>query len=148
MTAKTLLKKCRAEKRELLILAEKREALATSLLPKAMAIKEINVQMPHDADPMADRMAEAIDIDRELQRQMAEILERDLKAHKMVAQLRDSRHRQLLELYYLSWRTEPNGRKRLHTWETVAEAMGISPRMVYELIQPAMKNLRKVSPLH
>ena len=56
LTSKTLLKKCRQEKRELLILADKLEQLQNSLLPRAIQLKEINVQESGDSDPLADRV--------------------------------------------------------------------------------------------
>lgn len=53
MTAKELLITCRREKKELLILAERREQLATSLLPKAMRIKPVSVQESAEQDPIS-----------------------------------------------------------------------------------------------
>lgn len=144
MTAKTLLKKCRAEKRELLILAEKREALATSLLPKAMAIKEISVQESADSDPLADRMAAVIDLEKEIDRQMAIMLRHDLDAHRLVGRLRNSRQRQMIELYYLTFKVDPEGNHHLYTWEMVAEELEISERWLWKQIPDAFRELKKI----
>lgn len=118
--------------REVLILSEKREFLASSLLPKAMKIKEISVQENADPDPVAERMAAVVDLDRELDRQLAEMLRRNLEAHRIISQLEDARYRQLLELYYLTFRIDERGAKVLYTWETVAETMGYSTERVFD----------------
>ena len=56
MTSKTLLKKCRQEKRELLILADKLQQLQMSLLPRAIQLKEINVQSGGAYDRFRNRL--------------------------------------------------------------------------------------------
>ena len=77
MTSKTLLKKCRQEKRELLILTDKLQQLQMSLLPRAIQLKEINVQESGDADPLADRVAAKEDLEQDIRKQIAIMLQRE-----------------------------------------------------------------------
>ena len=142
MTAKELLITCRREKKELLILAERREQLATSLLPKAMRIKPVSVQESAEQDPMAKRMAAAVDLDREIDKRMGEMLMHEAEAHRIVKKIKDPRYRQLLTLYYLSFQNTQG--KRLYTWEKVAEKMGYSQQRLFEMIPEAYYALEKV----
>ena len=144
MTSKTLLKKCRQEKLELLILTEKLDQLQASLYPRAIQLKEINVQESGDADPLADRTAAVIDLKNEIQRQVYAMLQRELEAHRLVAKLRNSRQRQILELYYLTFKVDASHRCHLYTWEMVAEELGVSERHLYRMIPDTFKELKKV----
>ena len=144
LTPKTLLKKCRMEKREILILQDKLDQIQYSLLPRAIQLKDINVQESGDADPLADRSAAHVDLENELRRQIETMKEHDTEAHRYVARLRNSRHRQMLELYYLSFWRDPKGGFHLYTWEMIAEEMGVSERHIYRLIPEVFKELKKI----
>lgn len=144
MTSKTLLKKCRQEKRELLILADKLEQLQMSLLPRAIQLKEINVQESGDSDPLADRVAAKEDLMNDIQKQIAIMLQREAEAYRLISKLKNSRQRQILELYYLKWKVDPDGRCHLYTWEEVAVALEISERWLWKLIPDAFRELKKV----
>lgn len=144
MTSKTLLKKCRQEKRELLILADKLEQLQMSLLPRAIQLKDINVQESGDADPLADRVAAKEDLEADIKRNLASMLQREAEAYRLISKLKNSRQRQILELYYLKWRVDPSGRCHLYTWEEVAEELEISERWLWKLIPDAFRELKKV----
>ena len=133
MTSKTLLKKCRQEKRELLILADKLQQLQMSLLPRAIQLKEINVQESGDADPLADRVAAKADLEQDIREQIAIMLQREAEAYRLI-----------LELYYLKWQVDVTGRCHLYTWEAVAEELEISERHLYRMIPDAFRELKKI----
>ena len=144
MTSKTLLKKCRQEKRELLILADKLEQLQNSLLPRAIQLKEINVQESGDSDPLADRVAAKEDLMNDIQKQIGFMLQREAEAYRLISKLKNSRQRQILELYYLKWRYDEAGRCHLYTWEEVAVALEISERWLWKLLPDAFRELKKI----
>ena len=144
MTSKTLLKKCRQEKRELLILTDKLQQLQMSLLPRAIQLKEINVQESGDADPLADRVAAKADLEADIKRNLASMLQREAEAYRLISKLKNSRQRQILELYYLKWRVDMSGQCHLYTWEEVALELEISERWLWKLIPDAFRELKKV----
>lgn len=143
LTSKTLLKKCRQEKRELLILADKLEQLRMSLLPRAIQLKDINVQESGDADPLADRVSAKTDLENEIRQQIGIMLQREAEAYRLISKLKNSRQRQILELYYLKWKVDATGRCQLYTWEMVAEELFISERQLYRMIPDAFRELKK-----
>lgn len=144
MTSKTLLKKCRQEKRELLILTDKLMQIETSLLPRAIQLKEINVQESGDSDPLADRVAAKTDLEQDIRKQIASMLQREAEAYRLISKLKNSRQRQILELYYMKWRVDAAGRCHLYTWEEVALELEISERHLYRMIPDAFRELKKV----
>ena len=144
MTSKTLLRKCRQEKRELLILADKLEQLQMSLLPRAIQLKDINVQESGDADPLADRLAAKNDLEAEIRRNLVAMLQRETEAYRLISKLKNSRQRQILELYYLKWKVDATGRCHLYTWEMVAEELEISERWLWKIIPDAFRELKKI----
>lgn len=144
MTSKTLLKKCRQEKRELLILTDKLEQLQMSLLPRAIQLKDINVQESGDADPLADRVSAKADLEQDIRKQIAIMLQREAEAYRLISKLRNSRQRQMLELYYLTWRVDKDNKCHLYTWEEVAFTMGISERWLWKQIPNAFQELKKI----
>lgn len=144
MTSKTLLKKCRQEKRELLILTDKLQQLQMSLLPRAIQLKEINVQESGDSDPLADRVAAKEDLEQDIRKQIAIMLQREAEAYRLISKLKNSRQRQILELYYLKWRVDMAGQCHLYTWEEVALELEISERWLWKLIPDAFRELKKV----
>ena len=144
LTPKTLLKKCRMEKREILILQDKLDQIQLSLLPRAIQLNDINVQESGDADSLAYRSASHVDLENELRRQIETMKEHEAEAHRYVARLRNSRHRQMLELYYLSFWRDPKGGYHLYTWEAVAEELEISERWLWKQIPDAFRELKKL----
>ena len=144
MTSKTLLKKCRQEKRELLILTDKLEQLQMSLLPRAIQLKDINVQESGDADPLADRVAAKTDLEQDIRKQIAIMLQREVEAYRLISKLRNSRQRQILEMYYLKWKVDAAGKCHLYTWEAVAEELEISERWLWKLVPNAFNELKKI----
>lgn len=144
MRVKQLLKQCRNEKKEILILSQKRDMIKMSLLPSSINIKPIDVQTSPDPDPMGEKLAIVEELDNEIKRQLAKMLEHDLEAHRLVGKLKDSRHRQVIELYYLSFREDGYGNKELYLWEEVADEIGYSMSKTFDLVDQAMEALRCV----
>ena len=144
MRAKKLLKKCRHEKREILILTQKRDMIRMSLLPSSINIKPIDVQTSPDPDPMGDKLAVVEELDREIKRQLAKMLEHDLEAHKLVGKLEDSIQRQVIELYYLSFRVDSHGNKDLYIWEEVADELGYNISTVFDYADAAVKAMEEL----
>lgn len=102
MTGKELLKLCRQEQKEIWILSEKREALASSLLPKAMAIKAVSVMESAEPDPVAKRMAAVIDLDRTIERQIKKLMERRQRGYEIIAGIDKPDQRKVLVAYYMA----------------------------------------------
>ena len=144
LTGKKLLLACRREKREMIILEQRREQILSSLLPKAIKPKLVNVQESITMDPIADKIAASEELREEIERQIGEIIKHETKARKQIGMIKDSRYRQLLGLYYLSFRIDEHGNKVLYTWEKVAREMDYSPQRIYELIPKAIGAMRKV----
>ena len=144
LTSKTLLKKCRQEKRELLILADKLEQLQMSLLPRAIQLNDIDVQESRDPDPIANRVSAKADLEADIRKQIGIMLQREAAAYHLISKLQNSRQRQILELYYLKWKVDATGRCHLYTWEMVAEELEISERWMWKLIPDAFRELKKV----
>lgn len=134
MKTKTLLKKCRHEKREILILTEKVEQLEASVLPKSIPIKDDKIQSSVDPDPMGEKIVTCVELKKELDRQLARLLEHELEAHKAIARVENSQYRQVLELYYLSFDDDDD----LYTWDAVADKMGFSIDHVFKLHREAL----------
>lgn len=144
MTSKTLLKKCRQEKRELLILTDKLQQLQMSLLPRAIQLNDIEVQESRDPDPIANRVSAKADLEADIKRNLASMLQREAEAYRLISKLKNSRQRQILELYYLKWRVDMAGQCHLYTWEEVALELEISERHLYRMIPDAFRELKKV----
>lgn len=102
MTGKELLRLCREERREIIILSERREELASSLLPKAMAIKAVSVMESAESDPMAKRMSAVVDLDRQIERQINRLVERRKKGYEVIAGIDKPEQRKVLTAYYMA----------------------------------------------
>lgn len=143
MRVKQLLKQCRHEKREILILTQKRDMIRMSLLPSSNSIKPVVVQSSRDPDSMGKKEAIIEQLDKEIDRQLAKMLEHDLEAHKLVGKLEDSIQRQVIELYYLSFREDRHKNKHMYIWEEVADELGYSISTVFDYADAAMKEMEK-----
>ena len=132
MTVRELLQTCRDEKHEIVILEEKRDMLRASLLPRAIRPQKATVQ----SSPMNtfDNVQAAIfDLNVEIDRHLAAMYRHEERAFRLIFTLKDPRHRQLLTLYYLSFR-EVRGRRSLYRWEHVAGKMNYSIENIYRLL--------------
>lgn len=144
LTSKTLLKKCRQEKRELLILADKLEQLQMSLLPRAIQLNDIDVQESRDPDPIANRVSAKADLEADIRKQIGIMLQREAAAYHLISKLQNSRQRQILEMYYLKWKVDEVGRCHLYTWREVAEELDITEQWLWKIVPNAFNELRKI----
>ena len=126
MSAREILRKCRDERREVLLLKEKQEELRTSLIPRAIQYKSDVIQASGESDPLAERLADVVDMDRQITAMLEDMYQTEAQAWRIVRAMNDSRYRVLLMTYYMSVRTDARGRTTLHTLETAAEAAGYS----------------------
>lgn len=126
MSAKEILRKCRDDRRELLVLKEKQEELRASLIPRAIQYKSDIVQSSGDADPVAERLADVVDMDGQINAIIADMYQREAQALQIIRRITDSRYRVLLMTYYMRTREDERGRRTLHTLETAAEVAGYS----------------------
>ena len=144
MTPKELLTKCRDEKREILILQDKKAQLEASLLPKALSIKAVDVQDSADPDPMFNRIPEVVDLERQIESLLSHLYDHEQQAFRIISGLPDSRYRQLLQLYYLQFYASETGKQKLYTWEMVAEEMDYSVVWIHRMRQEALDSLPSV----
>lgn len=126
-SGREILRRCRSNRREVLILLEKQEELRTSILPKAMQIKQDLVQTCPERDPMAERLSEVVDMEERIESALMKMYEDEAQAWKIIFHIKDVRYRCLLVTYYMSSYTDARGRDHLHTFETAAEENGYAP---------------------
>lgn len=137
MTAKDLLRLCRQERKEIMILSERREELINSLLPKAMAIKAVSVMESAESDPVAKRMAAVIDLDRTIEKQIERLMERRKKGYEIIASIDKPEQRKVLTAYYMA--DEP---VRLYE---VAEQLYYSYDRTRHIMAEALNRLEKIT---
>ena len=135
MQIKQLLIDCRKEQAELNSLINKREYIYSTLLPKAVKIKEVDVQISAPQDVMADTMAEIEQYDSAISRKILTLSRKHRKGIDMIGKLNDTVKRNALELYYLD--------SRLLSWEQVALEMGYDVRQIYRIKNAAIDELLK-----
>ncbi len=134
---KDFLKSVRSEQKELSQLQDHIDEIESSLLPQAIRYDKDKVQTSPD-DPMIRVMAEVDEYREDMKRMVLSLTVKRRKAFGIIKRLDDSRHRQVLELYFL----EP-GRPMM--WQ-VGERMGYSERRTYELYTEALNILEDKSP--
>ena len=134
--AKNFLKNIRNETLELKELQERHAWLWGEILPKGMQLKDIQVQTSIENDKLGDNRAEAIDLEKMIEAKMHRLVERHMQAEVYINKLKDSRQRLVLELYYLSI-----DRK---TWMDVAQKMGYSVSVIYDIHGDALVELDKI----
>ena len=135
MQIKQFLIDCRKEQAELNSLINKREYIYSTLLPKAVKIKEVDVQISAPQDVMADTMAEIEQHDSAISRKILTLSRKHRKGIDMIGKLNDTVQRNALELYYLD--------SRLLSWEQVALEMGYDVRQIYRIKNAAIDELLK-----
>lgn len=135
MQIRQLLIDCRKEQAELNSLINKREYIYSTLLPKAVKIKEVDVQTSAPQDMMADTMAEIEQYDSAISRKILTLSRKHRKGIDMIGKLNDTVQRNALELYYLD--------SRLLSWEQVALEMGYDVRQIYRIKNAAIDELLK-----
>lgn len=132
MTVRQLLQTCRDEKREIIILEEKRDTLRASLLPRAIRPQAAQVQTS-PSNVFDAVQASIFDINCTIEGILTDMYRREETAHRLIGRLPDPRHRQMLILYYLSFR-EIRGRQYLYNWEQVARQMNYSVDSIYKFL--------------
>ena len=134
--AKIFLKSIRNETLELKELQERHAWLWGEILPKGMRPKEIQVMTSIEPDKLGDNRAAAVDLEKEIEEMMHQLVMKHLRAEKYINQLEDSRQRLVLELYYLSIDRR--------TWSDVAKTMGYSESVIYDIHGDALVKLDKI----
>lgn len=132
MTVRQLLQTCRDERKEIIILEEKRDTLRASLLPKAINPQKGKIQT--SPSNTFDAVQSSIyDLNLVIDNHLTSMYRHEAAAFKFIRKLEDPRHRQMLMLYYLSF-LEIRGRRHLYRWEHVAKEMGYSVENIYKLL--------------
>lgn len=134
--AKTFLKNIRNETLELKELQERHAWLWGEILPKGMKPKEIQVQTTIEPDKLGDNRAAAVDLEKEIEEMMHNLVKKHLRAEKYINQLEDSRQRLVLQLYYLSIDRR--------TWSDVSKIMGYSESVIYDIHRDALVEMDKI----
>lgn len=132
MTAREFFRTIRKERAEIKALREKREAIASSLLPKAMGIKEIQVMESAEQDPVGKRMAIVVDIDTKISERMVALYAKQDRAIELINMLTRTEQRLAMWTYYIKtdW---PVG------IDEVAEMIGYSTDRCKHLMSDAYK---------
>ena len=138
MNGRDVLRLCRNEWADISRLIQTRETLAASLLPKAMAIKAVDVMESADADPLADRMAKVIDMDRIITEQVSTLWEHRRMAYKVLDRMSRESYRSILAIYYLDIVD------KRPTFDDVANIIGYSGDYVRHLHAEAMREATAV----
>lgn len=133
MRSKEYLKSIRHENIELQHLKEKITWLYSSLFPGGLKWKQVDVQEAPPKDQLTEKFAEIDEAAEELKERMEALARKQLEAEHLISLLEDIRHRNVLELYYLS--------EERTNLASVAEKMGYSGREVDYLHSDALKAL-------
>lgn len=134
--AKTFLKSIRNETLELKELQERHAWLWGEILPKGLIIKDMQVQTFTDPDKLGDNRAEAIDLEKIIEKKMRSLVRKHVRAENYINQIEDSRQRLVLGLYYLSIDRR--------TWTDVAKIMGYSESVIYDIHGDALVEMDKI----
>ena len=134
---KEFLRTIREEQNELENLEEQLDKLRLSFLPKAITYDKDRVQTPA-SDPMADKMAEVLEIEQEIRSHLQILNDHRAQAMRIIRKIRRPAERTLLELYYIG-----QGGKPL-TWEDVAKRMNYSIQTIYDIHGKALLSFEKL----
>ena len=101
LPVKKFLMECRKEQIEIEILTQQQDYLRASLLPRSIAPRDMDVQTSTPGDHMAETFARVADYEAEIIRHRERLLKRQALARRVIDQLDQTLHRQVLTLYYL-----------------------------------------------
>lgn len=134
MDARQFLYNVRNEWKESVILKERVNALAASLLPAGIRYDKDKVQTT-PSDQISKKMAALADYERELEERQIALMDHHRQAQRMIAELDDTRERQVLELYFLS--VPPL------TMSMTADRIGYSRDHTYKLFARGLAKMTK-----
>lgn len=134
MTVREELYAIRASQAEINILQERIEEVRYSLYPHAIAYDGDKVQTS-PSDRMSEVEAKIDEYIRTMQIKLQPLIERKIRAEKMIESLQDSRQRQALSLYFLSG-------KRM-SMEDVGSKMGYSRTRTYIYWSTGLEELER-----
>lgn len=144
MDVRTLFRTCRREMREIIIMKERRDTITAALLPRAIQYRHDNIRTTPE-DHFTKAMARVADLDEDINRKLAGMMKRQQEAQKIIDDLEDSRYRQVLMLYYLTFRGVSRGGSRvlmLHNWRSVGKALDYSEDHVKRLHNEALQKIK------
>ena len=101
MDAKIFFKGIRASFKELKSLQEERDRLFAMLTSTTVKPKEISVQSSGPEDKMAEIVAKMMELDELINDQVHIILEKQIRAERIIKQLSKVQHREILRWYYV-----------------------------------------------
>jgi len=121
MDAKTFFREIRLERREIRILTEQIYAKEMDLLPSGIRYDRDQIQSSIE-DKITKKLAELGDYERKREKLLKSLTQRQAKAIDIVANIPDTKQRQVMEIYYF----DPNN----PTWDDVSSEMGYDRRWV------------------
>lgn len=136
LKSKIFLKDIRTKTFELRQLQLKRDWLYSALLPKGITYKNVDVQESGPNDQLAEKFGEIYDLEKIIESRIQVLIREHLLAEKYVSRMEDTRHRTVIERYYLSFERT--------TWQQVADEMGYTEREVYRFHGNALTELEKI----
>lgn len=134
-TIKEYLYAIKHERREIDELRDQIDRLRSDLLPKGIVYDGDRVQSS-PRDSMSEAVARLVDFEDQLGRRLTRLLERQLYAESLVAQLTDSTERQIIDLFFLSSSTL--------RMEAVADVVGYSMQQCWRIYSRALANLEAI----
>lgn len=134
MTVREELYSVRASQAEINILQERIEEARYSLYPHAIACDGDKVQTS-PTDRMSEVEAKIDEYIRMMQAKLRPLIERKIRAERMIDKLEDSRQRQALSLYFLS-------SKRM-SMEDVGKQMGYAQSRTYDFWRAGLEELEE-----
>ena len=133
MDVKEYLRGVRKLSRDIDAMFRARDELRYGLIGSGIPIKQISVQESAPTDRMAGATAAVVDLEKQIQKHIAELARERSKALDMLQALPKPEHRAIMVDYYIN----------CYTWERVADLNGYSIQHVYELHGAALRELRK-----
>ena len=136
LQSKEILRNIKAEASEIRQLQLKRDWLYSTLLPKGITYKTVDVQESGPTDAMSEKFGEIYELEKVIEGRIQELLKKHLEVERHISKLEDTRYRTVLEMYYLSFKKV--------TWQQVAEEMDYNEREVYRFHGNALMELEKI----
>lgn len=139
MKAKKILYQVRDARRECQQLEEQLTDCYLNLLPSGIRYDLDKVQSSPSGDAMADAVAYAAKYEQQLRKRIALLNKLRSEAFTLIGMLEDSRHRQILQLYFLSTESGHD-----YTMQMVADKIGYSRQHTIRLYNEALATIDKL----